>query len=479
MATEVAADGDLVAGVDCSTQATKVVVVDSGTGAVVASGRADHQVTGERGASESDPRQWWDALCAAVATTGRGSDIRAISIAGQQHGLVTLGADHQPLRPAMLWNDTRSAPEAESLVEALGATTWAERIGSRPPASFTVTKWAWLRRHEPETVAQTAAVRLPHDYITERLTGEAVTDRGDASGTGWWSTADERYDEGVLGLPSVDLDVSKLPTVLGPVSVAGSVRTEAATETGLSSGAVVGPGTGDNMASALALGLTAGQPVISLGTSGTVFMTSTKRPADPSGVVAGFADATGHFLPLACTLNCTLAVDRVAGWLHLDRDDVMPSGDVVVLPYFDGERTPNLPDATAVMTGLRGATEPGQILQAAYEGAAASLIDALDALGEQAGGVDDSAPIVLVGGGAAGRTWREVVGRLSGRPLLLPDASELTALGAAVQAASVLEGVTPDVVAHRWGSSAGTMLDPVPRDDERLSRIRAEVQKIL
>lgn len=463
----------LVAGVDCSTQATKVVVVDSDSGAVVATGRADHVVSGDEGASESDPRQWWDALRTAVAMTDRGRDLRAISVAGQQHGLVTLGRDLQPVRPAMLWNDTRSSTDAAALVAALGASTWAERTGSRPLASFTVTKWAWLRRNEPDSALATAAVRLPHDYLTERLTGHAVTDRGDASGTGWWSTATGRYDDMILSLPTVELDVERLPRVLEPLSVAGTVRAAAADDLGLAPDVVVGPGTGDNMATALGLGLATGQVAISLGTSGTIFMVSRQRPADPSGVVAGFADATGHFLPLACTLNCTLAIDRVARWLHLGRDDVVASGDVVVLPYFDGERTPNLPEATAVITGLRPSTSPGQILLATYEGAAASLVDALDAIADQAGGTDSDAPIVVVGGGAEGRTWREVIGRLSGRPLLIPAARELTAIGAAVQAAAVWRDEAPESVAGRWRTKAGTLLEPVPRDLARLDEIRS------
>jgi xylulokinase len=466
-------DEALVAGVDCSTQATKVVLVACDSGAVVCTGRADHVVTGEQGARESDPLGWWTALRDAIGMTGRGRDIRAISVAGQQHGLVTLGPDLQPVRPAMLWNDTRSAPDAAELVEALGASVWASRAGSRPPASFTVTKWAWLRRNEPSSVEATAAVRLPHDYLTERLCGDGVTDRGDASGTGWWSTATESYDDVILGLPAIELAADLLPTVLEPFAAAGTVRAVAAEDLGLSDDVVVGPGTGDNMATALGLGLAPGQPAISLGTSGTVFAVSPQRSADPTGVVAGFADATGRFLPLACTLNCTLAVDQVGQWLNLDRDDVAATGDVVVLPYFDGERTPNLPDATGLVTGLRSTTTASQILMATYEGAVASLIEALDAIADHAGGFDPATPLVVVGGGAEGATWRDVVARLSGRPLLIPEARELTALGAAVQAAAVWRSEPPESVTHRWHTTTGTLLAPVPRDDTRLTQIRA------
>jgi xylulokinase len=464
--------GRLIAGVDSSTQATKVLLVDAESGRVEATGRAAHTVTGDGGARETDPRAWWEALRLALAATGRAAEVDAISIAGQQHGLVVLGADREPLRPAMLWNDTRSAAEAVALAETVGADRLAERVGSRPVASFTVTKWAWLRTHEPATADATVAIRLPHDYLTERLTGAAVTDRGDASGTGWWSTADGTYASDILGLPSIAIDEAMLPRVLGPLEPAGTVSAEAAAVLGLRAGIPVGPGTGDNMAAALGLGLAEGQVALSLGTSGTAFAVSSRRPADPSGIVAGFADASGRFLPLACTLNCTLAVDRVATLFGLDRDDVAPSGETVVLPWFDGERTPDLPRAAGTMVGLRHDTTGRQILLAAYEGAVASLLEAVDAIAVQAGGLDPAAPLVVVGGGARGATWVEVVRRLSGRAVTIPSADELVALGAAVQAAAITGGEDPSAVAARWGTSAGTSHDPVPRDDERLERIR-------
>jgi xylulokinase len=225
---------ELVAGVDCSTQATKVLVVDVATGEVVATGRAGHAVTGEDGARESDPAVWWAALRDALGQTGRAGEVRALAVAGQQHGLVPLGADGAtPLRPALLWNDVRSAPDAAALVDGLGAAAWAERTGSVPLASFTVAKWAWLRRNEPDVVAATAAVRLPHDFVTERLTGNAVTDRGDVSGSGWWSPGDGAYAGDILDLPAVELDPALLPPVLPPFAPAGTVRPAVAGELGL------------------------------------------------------------------------------------------------------------------------------------------------------------------------------------------------------------------------------------------------------
>ncbi|WP_371102368.1 xylulokinase, partial [Streptomyces sp. PU_AKi4] len=352
-----AAEGPLVVGVDTSTQSTKALVVDVATGRVVASGQAPHTVTSGAG-RESDPRQWWDALSEALRQCGEAAhEAAAVSIGGQQHGLVTLDGHGEPVRPALLWNDVRSAPQGRRLIEELGgAKFWAERTGSVPAASFTVTKWAWLAEHEPDAVRATKAVRLPHDYLTERLTGQGTTDRGDASGTGWWASGTEAYDEEILA--HVGLDPALLPRVVRPGEVAGTVRD--GHDLPFSKGTLVACGTGDNAAAALGLGVRPGTPVMSLGTSGTVYAVTQRRPADPTGTVAGFADARGDWLPLACTLNCTLAVDRVAALLNLDREAVEPGRGVTLLPFLDGERTPNLPHSSGLLHGLRHDTTGGQ-----------------------------------------------------------------------------------------------------------------------
>jgi xylulokinase len=464
----------LVAGVDCSTQATKVVVVDADTGEAVGFGRAEHSIEGSEGVRETHPEVWWKAFLSALGQTNLAGEVAAVSVAGQQHGLVCLDESGQPLRPAMLWNDTRAAPDAAELVDVLGGSSrWAARIGVVPVASFTASKWAWLRRREPEVAARTAAIRLPHDFLTERLCGEGVTDRGDASGTAWWSSETEEYSPEILALPALELTADRLPRVLGPTEQAGVVTAAAAAESGLPAGAVVGPGTGDNMGAALGLGLRSGVPVLSLGTSGTVFLVSDTRTADPTGDVAGFADATGRFLPLACTLNCTLAIDRVAEWLSLDRENVVASGGVVALPYFDGERTPNLPDAAAAVFGLRHTTDPRAILMAAYEGAIVGLLDALEAIDACSSGVDPEAPLILVGGGAHGATWQRVAQRLSGKPIAVPNVREVVSMGAAVQAAAVLRHEAPQDVAARWGTASGTLLPAVPRDTETIALHRS------
>ena len=228
------------------------------------------------------------------------------------------------------------------------------------------------------------------------------------------------------------------------------------------------------MGAALGLGATPGQPVVSLGTSGTAYAVMDERTVDPSGTVAGFADASGRFLPLAATLNATLAVDRVAEWLGLDREAAAERTSVVVLPYLDGERTPNLPRAAGMVAGLRHATTREEILLAAYEGAAASLIEALRALARLGSGLDPDAPLILIGGGARGAVWQRTVARLSGRRVQVPDADELVALGAAAQAAACLSGEPPEELARRWGTRAGTAVEPPSEEDaETLERIRA------
>ncbi|MFI9119802.1 xylulokinase [Streptomyces bikiniensis] len=480
------ASRSVVIGVDSSTQSTKAAAVDADTGELLAVGRAPHTVTGAAGARESDPEEWWTALVAAVRSAVRDAGVPAgsvtgIAVAGQQHGLVTLGPGGRPLRPALLWNDTRSAPQAAALAARLGGPeAWTDRTGSVPVASMTAAKWQWLREHEPERAAAATGVRLPHDHLTERLSGTAVTDPGDASGTCWYGTATGTYDREVLDLVGLD------PALLPALAPTGATRVDtlapaAAEALGLPRTVAVAAGTGDNMAAAVGLGLGGAglldHPVVSLGTSGTVFAATRARPAAPG--LAGFAatDGGGTYLPLGCTLNCTLAVDRFASLLGLDREDAAPGGGgVVVLPYLDGERTPDLPHAAGLVTGLRHGTDPRAVLGAAYEGAVFTVLRALDGL-LAACGLDPAAPDVrdrplrLIGGGARGRFWTDTVRRLSGRPLVVPAAGELVALGAAALAAGAVTGSDPVALAAAWGAGAGECLPPLPRDEETWNRI--------
>lgn len=430
----------LVVGVDSSTSACKVQVRDAESGALVAEGRSPHPTTTPP-RSEQHPDDWWSAFEAACVEAGVPDRHRpdGIAVGGQQHGLVVLDDDGEPLRPAKLWNDTESAADATSLVDELGAAAWAEACGSVPVASFTITKLGWLRRCEPETFARVARVLLPHDWLTHRLTGRYTTDRGDASGTGWWSPAEGRYRSDLLAL--VGADEAWLPTVLGPREAAGDWN-----------GAVVAPGTGDNMAAALGLGLRPGDLALSFGTSGTASAVSDTPRADPTGTVAGFADATGRFLPLVCTLNATKVTDAVARLLGVDLaafDQLAlaappGAGGLSLLPYFDGERTPNLPDATGTLLGLRSDVSREQLARAAVEGVVGNLLAGAEALDV------DARRVVVIGGGAKSAAVREVVADLTGRPVVVPTDPELVARGAALQAAAVLLDRPFDDLVEDW-----------------------------
>jgi len=433
----------LVAGVDSSTQSCKVVVRDLESGAVVRTGRASHP-----DGTEVHPSAWWDALTAALADAGGLDDVAAISIGGQQHGMVVLDADGEVIRPALLWNDTRSAGAAEALVAELGAEEWARRTGTVPVASFTATKLRWLRDAEPENAARVAAVALPHDWLTWRLLGYGpgsprgvdldalTTDRSDASGTSYWGA--DGYDlellEHALGHRPA------LPRVLGPSEEAG--RTP--------EGLVVGPGAGDNAGAALGLGAGPGDVVVSIGTSGTVFAVTEDPVRDPSGTVAGFADASGRFLPLVATLNAARVLSSTAALLGAGFDEFAdlalqaePGADgLVLVPYFEGERTPNLPDATASLHGMTiASTTRPNLARAAIEGMLCGLADGLDAVRDL--GVE-ARRILLIGGAAQNRAVQLAASQVFDVPVVVPTPGEYVADGAAVQAAWALTGSRPE-----------------------------------
>jgi len=456
----------LVAGVDSSTQACKVVVRDAQTGELVRSGRAGHP---DR--TEVHPDAWWTALEAALAQAGGLGDVAAVSVGGQQHGMVCLDEDGRVVRPALLWNDTRSAGAAADLIAELpgGAKAWADAVGLVPVASFTVTKLRWLAQHEPANAAATASVCLPHDWLTWRLTESLVTDRSDASGTGYWSAATGEYRRDLLRLGFGRDDV-ELPTVLGPAEPAG--------HTG--SGAVVGPGAGDNAAAGLGVGAQPGDVVVSIGTSGTVFSVADRPAADASGIVAGFADATGRFLPLVCTLNAARVLDAAATMLGVDHDTLSayalqaPAGadGLVLVPYLEGERTPNRPLATGAVHGLtlRTAT-PAHLARAAVEGMLCALADGLDAMLAH-GAV--ARRVILVGGGAASSAVRRIAPQVFGCPVLVPPPGEYVADGAARQAAWVaLGGGEPP--AWSVGEVREYEAEPVPSIREQYAAAREKV----
>lgn len=428
----------VVAGIDSSTQSCTVVVVDAETGSILRSGRAPHPA-----GTEVHPDAWEQALHAAIRAAGGLDDVEAVSVGGQQHGYVGLDEAGDVVRPALLWNDNRSAPQAAALVEELGGpTAWADGTGSVPVASFTISKARWVAEHEPEHAARTAAVCLPHDWLTWRLSGAdgldtLTTDRGDASGTGWYDPAGDSYRHELVTL-ALGHD-AVLPRVLGPAGSAGRA-------VGAAAGALLGAGTGDNMAAALGLGAGVGDVVMSLGTSGVASVVSDVATHDATGNVAGFADATGAFLPLVCTLNAARVLDATARLLGVDHAGLAelalaapPGADgLVVVPYLEGERTPPLPLATGAVHGLTLATAtPAHLARAAVEGILCGLADGLDRLR------DLGAPVrrvLLVGGAASSQAVRRAAPQVLGCEVLVPAVTEAVALGAARQAAWALSG---------------------------------------
>ena len=460
-----------VAGVDSSTQSCKVVVRDLATGAIVRSGRAPHP-----GGTEVDPEAWWTALQAAVSDAGGLDDVAAISIAGQQHGMVALDASGRVIRPALLWNDTRSAAAATALIDEVGAAEFARRTGSVPVASFTITKLRWLADAEPQNAARVAAVALPHDWLTWRLRGfgpdgespggpvldELTTDRSDASGTCYFDPRANRYDRDLLATalhrPMNEIEGVVLPKVLEPAQfhtiLAGSpsfsFSRDGTAPPKRDAPLIVGAGAGDNAAAALGLGATAGDVIVSLGTSGTVFAVTDRPVNDETGTVAGFADAAGGFLPLVATLNAARTLDAIAGLLAVDHAHLsdlalaaQPGSDGLVLtPYFEGERTPNLPDATAHITGMTlASTTRVNLARAAIEGMLCGLADGLDAITSH--GIQANR-MLLIGGAAQNPAVAAIAAQVFSTPVTVPGPGEYVATGAAVQAAWALTGEQPN-----------------------------------
>lgn len=429
-----------VLGVDSSTQSCKALLVNAETGEIVDEARAPHPA-----GSEVDPQAWVDALH--EATRELLPRAAAVSIAGQQHGMVLLDNHYEVVRDALLWNDTRSAPEAEELTAFLGGPQRAaETIGSVPLAAYTATKLLWVRKNEPETAARASRVALPHDYLTLQLNTEKklFTDHGEASGTAYYNPAQRAWEPPIAAW-AIGHKIA-LPTLATPQQIIGKTA----------SGALIAPGTGDNMGAALGLELQSGEAVVSMGTSAVIMMLSDTPAADYRHNVSGFADATGRYLPLACTLNGAPVMDYAASLLGVDHDElarlVLEAGPgacgAVFIPYLAGERTPNLPDARAHLGNVGADCERQDIARAMIEGLACSVREGLEKIVAQRGAAPKK--IILIGGGAKSPAFREVLAQVLGIDIYVPEPAEFVALGAARQAAWALSGQqTPP----SWGRS--------------------------
>ena len=422
----------LVLGIDSSTQSTKALLVDAETGQVLEERRASHP-----DGTEVDPRAWLDAVDEAGGPLLERAD--ALAVGGQQHGMVLLDDQGEVVRPALLWNDTRSADAATALIEEMGGPQASvEEIGSLMVASFTASKLRWVRDEEPENAKRAARVLLPHDFVSLHLAESGAapfTDRGDASGTGYYSTREEAWKpelvEAALGK---SLGLPRLPSAPNEVMA----RT--------ASGAAIAAGTGDNMGAALGLSLGPGDVSVSIGTSGVCAMVSDARPGDASGTVTGFADATGRFLPMTTTINASRILEAGRALLGVSHEEMAElalasepgANGVTLLPYFDGERTPNRPHARATLTGMSTSTTREDVARAYVEGLLCSLADGIAALEERTGTA--ARRITLIGGGARSRAIQQLAPAIFGREVTIAPDGEFVALGAARQAAWALAG---------------------------------------
>ena len=447
----------LVAGIDSSTQSCKVLICDADSGAVVRSAASPHP-----DGTEIDPAQWWSALQSTLDAAGGLDDVAAVSVGAQQHGMVCLDSAGAVVRDALLWNDTRSSAAADALVAELGAQEWAKRIGVVPVAAITAAKLRWLADEEPAHADATAAVCLPHDWLTWRLRGstdiaDLRTDRSDASGTGYFSSETGNYQLDLLEM-AMRGRRPDVPVVLGPSQEAGRTST----------GAVLGPGAGDNAGAALGLGAEPGDCIVSLGTSGVVSAVGDVAPHDADGIVAGFADATGRQLPLVCTLNGAPVLAAVASMLDVDFDELdrlaisaqAGAGGLTLVPYFEGERSPNLPDAAGALHGMTTRNlNATNIARAAVEGLISSMAYCIERITAHGVGVNR---IILVGGGARSAAVRKIAPALWGAPVHVPTPAEYVALGAARQAAWTL---SQDDSPPAWSFGATTTYeaDPTPQ----------------
>ncbi len=487
----------LVAGVDSSTQSCKIVVRDAETGALVRSGSAKHP-----DGTSVDPKHWWTAFQEAAEAAGGLADVAALAVGGQQHGMVALDAQGNVVRDALLWNDTRSAQAAEDLItelgegdRAAGAQAWADAVGSVLVASLTVTKLRWLRDAEPENAAKVAAVALPHDWLSWRIAGygpegesplgpqldKLFTDKSDASGTGYYD-AEANGGEGAYRLDLLELAFGRddiiLPRVIGSTESGATAHASVAGD----GSALIGPGAGDNAGAAIGLGMEPGDIAISIGTSGVVSAVAPKRTQDGSGAINGFADCTGNALMLAVTLNAAQVLDAARSVLAADFGKLadlalaapVGSDGLVLVPYLQGERTPNRPNASGTLHGIRlkNMTQ-AHIARAYIEGMLCGLADGMDALRALDVPVER---VMLIGGAAQSPAVQEIAPQIFGLPISIPEPGEYVADGAARQAAWVLasaEAGAP-VDAPAWATKMSKTLpaDPKPIVREQYAAVR-------
>ena len=439
----------LFIGIDSGTQGTKGVVFSRQEGRILAEAYTDHQLIEHIGGRREQEPEWWIEACSTVIgqllkqNNVSRNLIRAIGVSGQQHGMVPLDARGEVIRPAKLWCDTETAPQCDQITDNIGSHAKViELIGNSVAAGFTASKILWLKQHEPQNYERLATVLLPHDYINYWLTGEKKSEFGDASGTAYFDVKTRTWSEAVLN--AID-DSGKLqhclPELVESDRPVGSIRPEIAELFDLNPDVLVSTGGGDNMMAAIGTGnVSPGIVTTSLGTSGTIYSFSDTPIIDPNGELAAFCSSSGGWLPLICTMNVTVSTELTRGMLGRSLADLnqlassAPPGaeGILLLPYFNGERTPALPNATACLFGLTSTNyNAANMARSAMEGATLGLRYGLEVLKQQ--GLKPT-EVRLVGGGARSPLWRQMVADVFDCPVVCPESSEAGAVGSALQA---------------------------------------------
>ncbi|MCX4880618.1 MULTISPECIES: FGGY family carbohydrate kinase [unclassified Streptomyces] len=450
----------IVAGLDSAPDFTRIVVCDTDTGAVLRQGYAPHPVDGDRPA-DVDPQAWLLSLGEA-AGGGLLEGVQAIGVSAQQNAVVPLDSQGGTVRPAMVGGDKRAQVAAADLIDALGGReAWAQAVGCVPQAAQPVTKLRWLAKNEPDAALRTAMLMQAHDWLVWQLLGRPVrrtTDRGGASGTGYWSAATGNYRSDLVELALGHQ--AMLPEVIGPSDPAGTTP----------EGLLISSGTGETMAAAFGLGIGLGDAVVSLGASGSVMAVHREALVDNTGMITSLADATGMHLPVVTTLNAVRTLRGTAELLGLpDLESLSElamkstpgAHGLVMLPYLEGERTPNLPHTAGSIAGLRRESMKAEHLaRAAFEGMLCGLADALDVL--RGRGVEVRR-VFLLGAAAELTAVQAAAPMLFGAQVVVPQPADYAAIGAARQAAwalGVSQGTLDPRTPPAWQGASAQMLEP-------------------
>jgi xylulokinase len=461
----------LVVGVDSSTQSCKVEIREQEKGLLISTGVSRHEPTFPP-KSEQDPNQWWQAFVLAFqnATADDSVDknlIEAIAVTAQCHGMVTLDDEFNIVRPAKLWNDTQSAPQSNYLVEKYGQDYWINQIGSLIGPSFTLTKILWLKENEPENFKKVKKICLPHDFLTARLSNRLVTDRAGATCTGYYSVKDSRWTYEILDTIDSTKNWSEtLPEILGPETIASKISENVAKELGIRSSVVVGPGTGDQMASCMGLGTREGDFVFSIGTSAVIFTVSNKPVYDLTGIVNGMADSSGKYMPVMVGLNGTKITDWAAKIMDCSLEELgelalsaeLDENSAVMAAFFDGERTPNLPYATGVIAGLNSMTDRKKFARCIFDGVLLPLIKNYNFLKNLVQKSDGR--IIFTGGASRSKAYQQILADLLQEEIYIVDVEESSARGACVQATAIARGTTASQIIEQWQPKVVKIVSP-------------------